>query len=181
MNHTGARLDLSTGLPWESGMTSPTYTTKELSRVLAEPTETANDILNRALLYIKRTQHAYLAYDHTIMLAYTPTPTRKKPTDIDETYNVDYNITDGITHADEKESIQEYVHNGPTLVVVVKTDCDLAGQIETRQTTTSLVVWVSGALVHWRAHTERIIIPSTAAGEYVALSKQRQHNRKVYS
>jgi hypothetical protein len=147
------------------------YTTKELSRVLAEPTETANDILNRALLYIKRTQHAYLAYDHTTMLAYTPPPTRKKPTDIDETYNVDYNITDGITHADEKESIQEYVHNGPTLVVVVKTDCDLAGQIETRQTTTSLMVWVSGALVHWRAHTERIIIPSTAAGEYVALSK----------
>ncbi len=32
------------------------YTTKELSRVLAEPTETANDILNRTLLYIKRTQ-----------------------------------------------------------------------------------------------------------------------------
>ncbi len=53
----------------------------------------------------------------------------------------------------------------------VKTDCDLAGQTETRQTTISLMVWVSGALVHWRAHTERIIIPSTAAGEYVALSK----------
>jgi hypothetical protein len=33
------------------------------------------------------------------------------------------------------------------------------------------MVWISGALVHWRAHTERIIIPSTAAGEYVALSK----------
>ncbi len=56
-------------------------------------------------------------------------------------------------------------------MVVVKTDCDLAGQIETRQTTTSLMVWVSGALVHWLAHTERIIIPSTVAGEYVALSK----------
>ncbi len=53
--------------------------------------------------------------------------------------------------------------------VMVKTDCGLAGQTETRQTT--LMVWVSGALVHWRAHTERIIIPSTAAGEYVALSK----------
>ena len=33
------------------------------------------------------------------------------------------------------------------------------------------MVWVSGALVHWRAHTERIIIPSTATGEHVALSK----------
>jgi hypothetical protein len=30
---------------------------------------------------------------------------------------------------------------------------------------------VQGALVHWRASTERIIIPSTAAGEYVALSR----------
>ena len=57
------------------------------------------------------------------------------------------------------------------MTVVVKTDCDLAGQTETRQTTTSLMAWVCGALVHWRAHTERIIIPSTAAGEYVALSK----------
>jgi hypothetical protein len=58
--------------------------------------------------------------------------------------------------------------------VVVKTDCNLAGQTETRQTTTSLMVWVSGTLVHWRAHTstERIIIPSTAAGEYVALNKE---------
>jgi hypothetical protein len=81
------------------------YTTKELSRVLAEPTETANDILNRTLLYIKRTQHAYLAYYHTTMLTYKPPPTRKKPTDIDDTYNVDYNTTDGITHEDEKESI----------------------------------------------------------------------------
>ncbi len=80
------------------------YTTKELSRVLAEPTETANDILNRTLLYINRTQHAYLAYDHTTMLAYKTPPTRKKSTDIDDTYNVDYNTTDGITHEDEKES-----------------------------------------------------------------------------
>jgi hypothetical protein len=100
-----------------------------------------------------------LTITHTIMIAYKPPPTRKKPTDIDETYNVDYNITDGINHEDDKDSKQEYLHPGPTLVVVVKTDCDNAGQIETRQTTTSLMVWVSGALVHWLAHTERIIIP----------------------
>jgi hypothetical protein len=55
--------------------------------------------------------------------------------------------------------------------VVVQTDCDLAGQIETRQTTTSLMVFVQGALVHWRASTGRITIPSTAAGEYVTLSR----------
>jgi hypothetical protein len=34
-----------------------------------------------------------------------------------------------------------------------------------------LLVSVQGAIVHWRASTERIIIPSTAAGEYVALSR----------
>ena len=33
------------------------------------------------------------------------------------------------------------------------------------------MIWIMGALVHWRAHTERIVIQSTAAGEYVALSR----------
>ena len=147
------------------------YTTKELSRVLTEPTKTANEILDRALVYIKRTKNAYLQYSHDAMITYKPPPTRKKPTDITDTYDVSYNTTDSITHEDEKETKQEYIHPGPTMEIMVKTDCDLAGQQETRQTTTSLMVWVSGALVHWRAHTERIIIPSTAAGEYVALSK----------
>ncbi len=31
------------------------YTTKELSRVLSEPTKTAKEILDRAMIYIKRT------------------------------------------------------------------------------------------------------------------------------
>jgi hypothetical protein len=147
------------------------YTTKELSRVLSEPTKIANEILERALIYIKRTHNAYLAYSHEIMIAFKPPPTRKKPTDITDDYDVSYNTTDDVIHEDEKTKPQEYIHSGPTMSVMVKTDCDLAGQTETRQTTTSLMVWVSGALVHWRAHTERIIIPSTAAGEYVALSK----------
>jgi hypothetical protein len=38
------------------------YATKELSRVLSEPTKIANDMLERALLYIKRTHDAYLTY-----------------------------------------------------------------------------------------------------------------------
>jgi hypothetical protein len=33
------------------------------------------------------------------------------------------------------------------------------------------MVTVQGTVVHWRASTERTIIPSTAAGEYVALSR----------
>jgi hypothetical protein len=105
------------------------------------------------------------------MIAFKPPPTRKKPTDESDEYDVSYNTTDSVIHEDENEKQQEYNHSRPTMDVMVKTDCDLAGQTETRQTTTSLMVWVSGALVHRRAHTERIIIPSTATGEYVALSK----------
>jgi hypothetical protein len=77
------------------------YTTKELSRVLTEPTKTANDILERALVYIKRTKHAYLQYSHDDVLAHTPPPTRKKPTDISDAYDVSYNTTDNIIHEDE--------------------------------------------------------------------------------
>ncbi len=51
------------------------YTTKELSRVLTEPTKTANEILERALIYIKRTKNAYLQYSHDAMIAYKPPPT----------------------------------------------------------------------------------------------------------
>ncbi len=53
-----------------------------------------------------------------------------------------------------------------------QTDIDLAGQTETRQSTSALMIWIQGALVHWRAHTERIVIQSsTAAGEYIALPR----------
>jgi hypothetical protein len=147
------------------------YATKELSRVLSEPTKTANDMLDRTLLYVKRTSDAYLSYSSERMHAYTLPPTRKKPSDVSDTYQTDYNVTDEVVHEDEKALTQTYLHPGPPMHVVVQTDCDLAGQIETRQTTTSLIVLVQGALVHWRASTERIIIPSTAAGEYVALSR----------
>ncbi len=51
-----------------------------------------------------------------------------------------YNTTDTITHEDEHEHKQTYIHPGPTMDIMVKTDCDLAGQQETRQTTTSLMV-----------------------------------------
>jgi hypothetical protein len=91
------------------------YTTKELSRVLAEPTKTANEILNRALLYIKRASNAYLEYSHDKMIHYQPPPTRKKPTDITDAYDVSYNTTDDVIHEDEHERQQEYVQKGPTM------------------------------------------------------------------
>ncbi len=58
------------------------YTTKELSRVLNEPTKVANDIVRRALLYVSRTKDAHLYYSHDAMMAFKIPPTRKKPTDI---------------------------------------------------------------------------------------------------
>ncbi len=46
------------------------------------------------------------------------------------------------------------------------TDIDLAGQVETRQSTSGLMIYLHGILVHWRARTETLIIQTTAAGEY---------------
>ena len=148
------------------------YTTKELSRVLNEPTKIANEIVKRAILYVQRTKNAHLRYSHSAMSTFKPPPTRKKPTDITDNYDTtNYNITDEIIHKDEKENTEKHRHLGPTMYVMCLTDIDLAGQTETRQSTSALMLWVQGALVHWRAHTERIVIQSTAAGEYIALSR----------
>jgi hypothetical protein len=143
----------------------------ELSRVLNEPTKVANDIVRRALLYISRTKEAHLSFSHAAMMTFKVPATRKKPTDMKDNYETqDYNITDGITQEDDKINVEEYKHKGPTMHVVCQTDIDLAGQLETRQSTSSLMIRIQGAVVHWRAHTERIVIQSTAA-EYIALSR----------
>ncbi len=99
------------------------YATIKLSRVLSEPTKTANDMLDRALLYIKRTSDAYLSYSSERMHAYKLPPTRKKPSDISDTYQTDYNVTNEIVHEDEKAPTQTYLHSGPSMHVVVQTDC----------------------------------------------------------
>jgi hypothetical protein len=166
-SHVGTLNWLSMGIRFDV-----VYTTKELSRVLATPTQTANDIVRRALLYISRTKDAYLSYSHAKMIAFKLPPTRKKPTDVKDNYETsEYNIDDGIKQEDTTTRQDDYHHNGPTMHVHCLTDIDLAGQIETRQSTSSLMIWIQGALVHWRATTEKIVIASTAAGEDVALSR----------
>jgi hypothetical protein len=107
------------------------------------------------------------------MTGFQPPPTRKKPTDnAKEKYEVnEYNMQDGIKHTDDTEKIQEYIYKGEQLTLTCQTDIDLAGQVETRQSTSSLVIYLNGAIVHYRAATERVIIQSTAAGEYIALSR----------
>jgi hypothetical protein len=149
------------------------YITKELSRVLAEPTKIANELVNRAIAYTIKTRDAHLTFSHTKMTGYQPPPTRKKPTDnAKEKYEVkQYNSTDGIEQEDDKTHKQEYEYKGEPLTLTCQTDIDLAGQVETRQSTSSLVVFLNGTIIHYRAATERVIIQSTAAGEYIALSR----------
>ena len=152
-----------------------TYTTKELSRVLQQPTKTANEILNRAVKYAAQTSGAYLSFRHDAMLSYTPPKTRKKPTDQDtKCYATDdYNLNDGITQPDDAPTRQDFVYTGPgeNVIQTCMTDIDLAGQVETRQSTSGTMHYLNGVLVHWRGRTERLIVHTTAAGEYIALSR----------
>jgi hypothetical protein len=112
-------------------------TIKELSRVLNEPTTTANDIVRRALIYVKRTNEAHLKFSSKAMHEFHIPATRKKPTDTTDKYDTsEYNIQDGIQQEDDKEHTDKHRHKGPTKFVVCQTDIDLAGQVETRQSTT---------------------------------------------
>jgi hypothetical protein len=107
------------------------------------------------------------------MTGYTPPKTRKKPTDnATKQYEVnEYNNDDGITQNDDVDKKQDYEYTGEQMTITCQTDIDLAGQIETRQSTSSLIIFINGCIVHYRASTKRIIIQSTAAGEYIALSR----------
>ena len=51
------------------------------------------------------------------------------------------------------------------------TDIDLAGQIESRQSTSGYLLFVNGVIVHFHGRTERLVLSATAAGEYVAFSR----------
>jgi hypothetical protein len=174
-SHVGTLNWLSMGIRFDV-----VYTNKELSRVLATPTKTANEIVRRALLYVHRTKNAHLSYSHTKMLAFKLPPTRKKPTDIQDNYEtLEYNIDDGITQEDSKSIQDTYKYKGPTMNIHCLTDIDLAGQIETRQSTSSLMIWVQGALVHWRATTEKIVIASTGCSWRIRGPEQRKHNSQI--
>ena len=105
-SHVGTLNWLSMGIRYDI-----VYTTKELSRVLNEPTKVANEIARRALLYVSRTKDAHLTYSNAAMTAFKIPPTRKKPTDVNDNYETtDYNLTDGITHEDDKANEEEYMH-----------------------------------------------------------------------
>jgi hypothetical protein len=149
------------------------YTVKELSRVLIEATREANTILERCLQYIKQTPHAQPTYNRQEMMKWKPPPTRKKPTDVKNTYDdvVNYNIQDTIKQPDEISSPQSYCHPGPQLILSCQTDIDLGGELESRQSTSGFTLYLNGVMVNFRGRTERLVLKSTAAGEYVALCR----------
>jgi hypothetical protein len=156
------------------------FVTKELSRVLDQPTKVANEISHRALIYARRTKNDNLRFSYTQMASYTPPKTRKKPTDTTTTYDVDsYNTNDGIPRVDDTPQQQEYKYQGEELTLTCLTDIDLAGQPDTRQSISAYTLFLNGALFHWRAHTEKIIIKNTAAGEYIAMSRGNQACKHV--
>ena len=76
-----------------------------------------------------------------------------------------------MAHVDDHEPRQEYRCTKSQITQVVLSDIDLAVQVETRQSTSGLMVYLNGVLVHWRGRTERLILQTTAAGEYVALNR----------
>ena len=106
------------------------------------------------------------------MINYKLPATRKIPHAHQNTYDTqDYIHHDDIPHHDDKPTIQTYTYHGPHITATCYTDIDLAGQHETRQSTSGYLLYLNGALVHWHGRTERLIIKSTAAGEYIALSR----------
>ena len=106
------------------------------------------------------------------MVTFTPPLTRKKPTDTNDIYDTSpYNIQDEIKQNDDNKKTQEYHYKGKQMTLTFETDIDLGGQKETRQCTSSYMLYLNGALIHWRGRIEKIIIQSTAAGEYIVLSR----------
>jgi hypothetical protein len=139
------------------------YVTKELSRVLQDPTHTALEILEQTLIYVSRTQHAYLNFNPSTMRNFTPPATRAKPSTEKDIYSVDeYIHTDTMQHNDEQPTPQTYIHPGQQLMITCQTDSDLAGQVETRQSTSGYLIYINGALVHYHGRTERLVLQSTA-------------------
>jgi hypothetical protein len=83
----------------------------------------------------------------------------------------EHSMDDGIPQVDDGVMKQECLYDGEQMAITRQTDVDLAGQVETRQSTSGFILHLDGALIHWRGCTERIIMSSTAAAECVAMAR----------
>jgi hypothetical protein len=70
-----------------------------------------------------------------------------------------------------KKKQDKNTFKGHQCIVLCYTDIDLAGQHETRQSTSGYLLLINGVLIHFHGRTERQTITSTCAGEYIALSR----------
>jgi hypothetical protein len=110
------------------------------------------------------------------MTAYTLPPTRKKPTQQDDIYEVnEYNTTDHVPHHDDTDITQVYTYKGKQCTVTCYTGINLAGQQETRQSTSGYLLFINGVLVHYHGRTEHLIIISfnLRRGIYRVISRTR--------
>ncbi len=113
-----------------------TYAVKELSRVLQVPTKVAEEILERTLDYITQTKDAFLAYNPDTMINYELPAARKIPHAHKDIYDTQaYTHQDVIPHHDDNPTPQTYTNKGPKIITTCYSDIDLAGQHETRQST----------------------------------------------
>jgi hypothetical protein len=158
------------------------YSTKECSRVADNPTLVADQLMDRLLLYISQTRDAALTSHRTRMHQYVPPQTRRKPGDIDpELYEQmkDYNLDDGVAQPDQQNVQQEYVYDGHQMTLVIESDTDLGGQIETRQSTSGVIAYLDGHIIHWLAKTERMVFNGTTKAEYVGLTRSNALGKHI--
>jgi hypothetical protein len=178
-NKTGSMNWLTMGLRFDLN-----YATKELSRVADNSTLDADYLMQRSLQYLSQTSDSRLRYVRDEMLQYVPPATRRKPTDLDESiYSLadSYNIDDGIPQPDDQPVTQDYLYPGHQMVCTVYSDTDLGGQIETRQSTTGIIMEIDGAIVHWAAKTEKLVMTSTTKAEFVGLTRANALGKYVQS
>jgi hypothetical protein len=70
-----------------------------------------------------------------------------------------------------QETQEDYVCDGHQIVLVIESDADLGGQIETRQSTSGTIARLDGEIVHWLAKTERMVFNGTTKAECVGLTR----------
>jgi hypothetical protein len=77
------------------------------------------------------------------MSTYTPPPTIKKPADLDASlydFVNEHSVDDGIPQVDDEEMTQECLCDGEQITTTCQTNTDLAGQTETRQSTSGFML-----------------------------------------
>ena len=65
------------------------------------------------------------------------------------------------------------------MTLVIESDTDLGGQIETRQSTSGVIAYLDGHIIHWLAKTERMVFNGTTKAEYVGLTRSNALGKHI--